>query len=103
MESSDMSFIYLRFVSVVPFTKIDFTETDKQSLLSGETIGIPFLRSSRAGFYFFSTAKRSKQEMPSLTQIPKNQNIFLKSENLLRSNSSDFLTKNVLIFFTGFG
>jgi hypothetical protein len=61
------------------------------------------LRSSRAGFYFFSTAKRSKQEMPSLTQIPKNQNIFLKSENSLRSNSSDFLTKNVLIFFTGFG
>jgi hypothetical protein len=61
------------------------------------------MRSSRAGFYFFSTAKRSKQEMPSHTQIPKNQNIFLKSENSLRSNSSDFLTKDISIFLTGFG
>jgi hypothetical protein len=71
--------------------------------LSGEEIFYLFLRSSRAGFYFFSAAKRSKQEMPSRIQIPKNQNIFLKSENSLRSNSSDFLTKNVLIFLTEFG
>jgi hypothetical protein len=61
------------------------------------------LRSSRAGFYFFAAAKRSKQEMPSRIQIPKNQNIFLKSENSLRSNSSDLLTKNILIFLTEFG
>jgi hypothetical protein len=61
------------------------------------------LRSSRAGFYFFAAAKRSKQEMPSQTQIPKNQNIFLKSENSLRSNSSDFLTKDISIFLTEFG
>jgi hypothetical protein len=62
-----------------------------------------FLRSSRAGFYFFATAKRSKQEMPSHTQIPKYLNIFLKSENSLRSNSSDFLTKDISIFLTEFG
>jgi hypothetical protein len=39
-----------------------------QTLLSGEKSFISFLRSSRAGFYFFATAKRSKQEMPSRTQ-----------------------------------
>jgi hypothetical protein len=71
--------------------------------LSGEKNVYLFLRSSRAGFYFFATAKRSKQEMPSRTQIPKNQNIFLKSENSLRSNSSDFLTKDISIFLTEFG
>jgi hypothetical protein len=62
-----------------------------------------FLRSSRAGFYFFAAAKRSKQEMPSHTQIPKNLNFFLKSENSLRSNSSDFLTEDISIFLTEFG
>jgi hypothetical protein len=61
------------------------------------------LRSSRAGFYFFAAAKRSKQEMPSHTQIPKNHIAFLKSGNSLRSNSPDFLTKNNMIFFTEFG
>jgi hypothetical protein len=61
------------------------------------------LRSSRAGFYFFSAAKRSKQEMPSHTQIPKNQIAFLKSGNSLRSNSPDFLTKTNMIFLTEFG
>jgi hypothetical protein len=70
--------------------------------LSGEKIVYRFLRSSRAGFYFFATAKTSKQEMPSRTQIPKNQNIFLKSENSLRSNSSAFLTKDSSIFLTEF-
>jgi hypothetical protein len=47
------------------------------------------LRSSRAGFYFFAAAKRSKQEMPSQTQIPKNHIVLLKSGNSLRSNSPD--------------
>ena len=61
-----------------------------------------FLRSSRAGFYFFSTAKKSKQKMPSRKEIPKNQIVFLKSENSLRSNNSDFFTKNNLIFLTEF-
>jgi hypothetical protein len=49
-----------------------------------------FKRSSRAGFYFFAAAKRSKQEMPSHTQIPKNHIAFLKSGNSLRSNSPYF-------------
>jgi hypothetical protein len=38
------------------------------SLLSGKTIAFPFLRSSRAGFSFFSTAKKRKQKMPSLKE-----------------------------------
>jgi hypothetical protein len=61
------------------------------------------LRWSRAGFYFFAAAKKSKQKRPSHTQIPKNQIAFLKSGNSLRSNSPDFLTKNNMIFFTEFG
>jgi hypothetical protein len=40
--------------------------------------------------------------MPSRKEIPKNQIVFLKSENSLRSNNSDFLTKNNLIFLTKF-
>jgi hypothetical protein len=40
--------------------------------------------------------------MPSLREIPKNQIVFLKSENSLRSNNSDFLTKYNLIFLTEF-
>ena len=40
--------------------------------------------------------------MPSHIEIPKNQIVFLKSGNSLRSNSPDFLTKTNLIFFTEF-
>jgi hypothetical protein len=61
-----------------------------------------FFRSSRFTLRSNSAAKRSKQEMPSHTQIPKNQIAFLKSGNSLRSNSPDFLTKTNMIFLTEF-
>jgi len=40
--------------------------------------------------------------MPLLKEIAKNLHVFLKSENSLCSNSSDFLTKNMQIFLTVF-
>jgi len=63
---------------------------------------IKIIRRSRFTLRSNSTAKKSKQKMPSRKEIPKNQIVFLKSENSLRSNNSDFLTKNNLIFLTEF-
>jgi hypothetical protein len=81
---------------------------------------IKIIRCSRFPLRSNSTAKKSKQKMPLRKEIPKNQIVFLKSENSLRSNNSDlphyrvcfqrhsvnsqarFLTKNNLIFLTEF-
>ena len=53
-------------------------------------------------FPFLSTAKKGNKKCRRLKKISKNQNVFLKSGNSLRSNSPDFLTENNLIFLTRF-
>jgi hypothetical protein len=53
-------------------------------------------------YYFFSTAKKSKQKMPRLRKPAKDQSFFLKTVNSLRSDRTVFLTEKTLIFLTPF-
>jgi hypothetical protein len=60
------------------------------------------LRSSRAGFYFFAAAKRSKQEMPSHTQIPKNHIVcFSKIRKLAALKQFGFFNEKQYDFLYG--
>jgi len=58
---------------------------------------------SRAGSYFFSSAKKSKQKNAAAAEkFAKNHYISLKENNSLRSDRFSFLTLHVLILLTHF-